>query len=176
MALFVPIPKSLLTQIGTDAVAKGQVYNLDLDQYFNFQFNPKMFEYEQKFNWRTAKYKGDFSGGNKDFISTDPITFELELIFVADPGAPSIEYNTPEVISPKGSVQRVDFGELLKVLRRWCSQVEGLNRPSRMKVIMGDNDIDCVIRTYKVSQKEFFEDATVREGVLLIEFEEWIVQ
>jgi hypothetical protein len=172
MTLFVPTSISA-PKIGTELV-KGQLYALDLDQSIDFQFNPKTFGFKRDFNWSRNRFKGDDTGGTASFNSLGTREFDLDLIFIADPSAPVVNFEADEDLVPKDSAAQIDFEAFKRILECWELPIVGLGRPTKFKVIVGENDIDCIMTAYEVIEQEFFPDLTVQEARVMFSFEEWI--
>jgi hypothetical protein len=172
MALVVPTLSMGRSQLETQNLVKGQLYNMDLNQKLWFQFNPTFFEWERGFNWVDIAFYGDETGGDADFISTGARTFELVLLYMADPGSPEIlsegvPYNV------KGGGINMDFQAIRANLELWESKLPNKGRPSRIKVIVGPNSFECLIRSSKFRITEFFRDLTAREVEITLRFREW---
>ena len=156
----------------TGRLAKGQLYNLDLDEWLDLQFNPETFDYDRVFNYAQIAPKGTERGGDLQYLSSGPISFDLDLVFVADPSAPEIKYQAEERLS-NNSV-RVDFEQLETMLNRWQEPLANKGRPSRIAVIIGPRRTDGVITSLTITVREFFrEDLSAREAEITIGFREW---
>lgn len=177
MGLFVPTSKltvddQVFTNVG---LTKGQIYNLDNQEFLCFQFNPSSFEWEKNINWSRINWFNSVNGGELQYINQGPKLFDLSLIYVSEPGAPELRYNTPDVVVPGYSEDRiVSFEAIVAVIDRWTAPIEGIGRPARLAVIIGPNRFEGVIMKYNFRITEFFHNLTAREGRLVIEFEEWI--
>ncbi len=172
MQLFIPTSTIGNNDFSNMPVTKGQLYNLDLNEFITFQFNPESFTWSQESSWGRINWKGNFDGGVPDFLNHQPTKFDLPLYFVADPGAPEIAYNVEERLS--NSDVKMDFEALEKMIKRWKRPVEGLNRPSRIRVIFGPRYFDVVFNVTKFAITYFFEDLTAREGTITLGCEEWL--
>ena len=173
MPLFIPTATQAPIPFAGWPTQKGQLYNLDTNDYISFQFNPDSFDWEQVFNWAEITWQGDYHGGDLQFINAGPHTFDLPLQFLADPGAPKIGYNTPSRIST--DMNKFDFGELKRTLDDWNKPIEGKGRPARIKVIMGENKFDGVVTRWKFRILDFFPDMTAKEVLMTISFREWVL-
>ena len=98
--IFIPTSRESYSPLAMRVVTKGQLYNLDTNEYFTFQFNPEAFEYSRDLNWNPMTFNGDESGGDLFYINSGPRTFELPLLFIVDPSAPEIQYSTPDYNAP----------------------------------------------------------------------------
>ena len=179
--LFIPIPGSSSIPFAGWPTTKGQLYALDLQEKITFQYNPKTFKYGFETKWSRITYKGDFSGGDLDFNFVNPINFDLELLFIADPGAPLIDYDTYDskaiIISADNanpSNHLFDYDELIRMFNFWWKRpVPGLNRPSRIQIVMGSRTYNGVITEVSIEELEYFKDLSVKEAKITLTFEEW---
>jgi len=168
MGLYIPTSSAGQLPLSAVCIKKGQIYNLDNNEWMNFQFNPQTFEWERSINWAETTWKGDVQGGDLSFINIGPRTFDLSLLFLADPGAPEINYKT-------NSVKIDSFEAVEELIESWSQIVSSKGRPARVKVIMGERFFDGVIRNYHFKIIESFEDLSAKEGILTLEFREWIL-
>lgn len=173
MSLFVPTSTMPITAV---SVTKGQLYNLDDDEFLSFQFNPETFMWERKTEWGDLSFYGDDSGGERKYLLTKPREFDLSLLYVADPGAPDIAYQTagdnPLSQNVSAGVS-MDFKFIQDVIERWESKRPDKHRPSRIMVILGDRSFSAVIVSSQFKIVEFFSDLSAREALLTLEFREW---
>lgn len=172
MSLFIPTSTGGTTPEPYN-ILKGMLYNLDNDEYFEFQFNPQTFIWERQINWSRTKFKGDSSGGHVDFLNLEPREFDLTLLFIADPSAPSVNYYSEERLTRPVIDATIDFEALLRLIKTWETPIDGIGRPAVIKIIIGENIFDCVIESYQVQETNFFPDLTVREGTIVFSFKEW---
>lgn len=152
-------------------LAKGQLYNLDLNQYIGFQFNPTELEWTRDINWSEHNWVGSYNGGDLQFMNLGPRVISLDLIYLADPRAPEVQYNTDYKIMNEGVV---DFQAIKDTIDKWLEPLDGLNRPSRISIVVGPNVFNGVITSTSFKITTFFEDLTPREAMLSLEFREWI--
>jgi hypothetical protein len=148
---------------------------LDTDGYFNFQFNPDVFEWSQEFFWAHINWKGAI-GGDHQYLSSGPRQFRLALLFVADPGAPRIEdYNTQSRISTPDLA--VDYEALIDTVDAWMMPLSDKRRPSRLHVIFSRGRyFDVIVRRVSHQITEFFPDLRPREATLTLECVEWLLR
>lgn len=187
MPLAIPTSRASQQSFLSAKITKGQIYNLDLDEYFVFQFNPEAFEWERDYHWDEITFKGDASGGDLQYIRTSAREFSLDLLYVADPGGPDIEYakadhkisprtgrlvdGSPLPATPSG---KMAFEQLVMMLDAWGAVIPAKGRPSRLKVMMGPQDFDCVVTGSQFRIREFFgEDLSAREALISLEFRQW---
>lgn len=152
-------------------LAKGQLYNLDLNEYLGFQFNPNSFSWEQSLNWAQFTWIGDVRGGNVHFGNLGPNVLDLELVYVADPKAPKVNYDALEPINDGSDV--VDFQSIREMIDRWSQLLEGRQRPSRVAVIIGPNTFECIITKKSFTINSFFPDLSAEEAIIELEMREW---
>lgn len=171
--LFIPTSSNKAAPFTSIVLSKGQLYNLDLDEFVGFQFNPTDLEWSRSFNWAVHRWQGDNSGGDAQFLNTEPRKIELTLQFVADPSAPDIEYSVSERIYDTDGL--VDFQAIRDTIERWEGPVEGKGRPSRVGIIMGENMFEGRIETSTFRISAFFPDLKPRRAMLTLEFAEWII-
>ena len=170
MPLHIPIGKDRLPH-GDMPLTKGQLYNLDNDEWIDFQFNPEFFEWDQAINWKDFTHKGDPSGGDLQFLNIGPRTFDLALIYAADPGAPEIKRD----IGLDGG-DEMTFERIEEVMENWRQLLPEKKRPSRIKVIIGSRTFDCIVENIRMRITEWFDDLTAREALLTLEFREWLLE
>ena len=171
-SLVLPSMGGVLPSINATKLTKGQLYNLDLNEYIGFQFNPTTFEWGQQIGWVETIWQGDDHGGDLQFTHIGPRTCEISLLYMADPGTPDLTWSVPERLS--NGTTKFDFQALRKALERWNSKVVGKGRPSRIRIIVGPNYLDGVIKVPVFKITEFFEDLSVREAQVTLEFREWL--
>ena len=152
--------------------AKSQLYNVDLNEYIVFQFNPVTFEWERDINWGEHSWLGDTSGGDLQFLNIGPRLIDLDLMYMADPQAPTVHYKSNFNII--GSDDLVDFQAIKNTIEKWEKLLDGSRRPSRIGIMVGPNRFEGVIKKYRFKITEFFENLSTKEGILSLEFREWI--
>lgn len=172
MPLFIPTSSGSDPPFSNIQLIKGQLYNLDLNEFIGFQFNPREFVWTQNINWSEIIWNGDFSGGDLYFINRGPVTFDLSLLYIANPGTPNINYDVPENIVPEGLI--VEFEQIRVALERWTDPVSGLGRSSRIRVIIGPNYFDIVMTSLGFRIGQFFEDLSAQESSINIGCREWL--
>ncbi len=172
--LFIPTSGTSTPPFLGRATSKGQLYNLDLNRYFNFQFNPEMFEVNREFAYAVLTWNGDATGGDLFYLNSKARTIELPLLYMADPAAPKVDYDTETSLSSPNL--RFDFDALEKEIDRWCEKIPQAGRPSRIRIILGPRYFDGVIMSVSCRKTAFFEDLTTREGILTIRFQQWQMQ
>lgn len=173
MSLFLPTATTETTPAAY-ALAKGELYNLDRNEMFQFQFNPQNFIWERQLNWATANFKGASNGGHPQFLNLDAREFDLTLLFVADPSAPLMNYYADENIVTLDESKIIDFEALIRLILAWEKPIDGLGRPGILKLVMGANNIDCIIDHYQVHEQDYFEDMTVKAGQITFSMKEWV--
>jgi len=181
MPLFIPTSKGVASPLAAMHLTKGQLYNLDTNEFISFQFNPSEFEWERMINWSEISWQGDTSGGDLAFINVGPRTYNLDLLYMADPGAPEIESKIDD--PPYAYNAKNDFQRIRKTIEKWEADIEGKGRPSAINLIMGSRDADgnltsgnsfegVIVRSgFRLT--EFFNDLSVREAIITLRFREW---
>lgn len=154
-------------------VAKGQIYNLDYDQFICFQFNPTFFEWSQLFSWNAVTFRGSRRGGSLQYSHEGARTMQMDLLFMADPASPDLVYDTPIYLG--GAGLKVDYDRIVELFDRWQTPIQGKNRPSRLKVIVGPRAFNVVITELTHRVTEFFPDLSAREGLLSLTMREWVL-
>jgi hypothetical protein len=172
--LFLPTRDEDVSTIYTDVEFKrGQLYNIDNNQYLNFQFNPTSFEWARDVKWSERNWVGSTRGGDVQFINIGPRRLSLELLFVADPRAPEVNFEADfPVIDQHGLV---DFKSITDTIENWIELIEGVKRPSRIGIIVGPNVFEGVLLNITPRITDFFEDLSAKEALLLLEFREWLL-
>lgn len=171
MSLFIPTSRGAAVPPGNRTLAKGQIYNLDNDQYLGFQYNPTSFEWDRQIMWAEQTWRGDTTGGDMDFINLGPHKFDLSLLYLADPGAAGIDHATDEPIV--NGLVPMDFQAIIRTLDGWTAVVPAKGRPARVRVIVGPNYFDGAFLRLGYKITEFFEDLSAREALVNFEFREW---
>jgi len=174
MGLFIPTSQGSSPPFSGITLVKGQLYNLDLNEFLSFQFNPNTFEWAKKINWGEITWKGNVKGGDLQFINIGPRKIDLPLLYMADPGAPEIEYTVEEAISTDDL--KMDFQAIKEMIERWEGLIEGKGRPSRIRIIVGPNYFDGVVTDWSFRIVEFFSDLTAKEVLIALRFREWQLQ
>ena len=169
--LFIPTSTYSEPPFTSESLAKGEIYNLDLDRLLAFQFNPETFEYGWALNWATLTSNRDDTGGDLFYINSTAEEFEIPLLFMADPGAPDLRYRTDRQLST--AYDKIDFHAIVEEIREWCRPIREKGRPSRVRVIFGREHFDAAILAVNVKQNDHFADLTVWEGLIGIRFRKW---
>jgi hypothetical protein len=161
-------------RVNAEAVqyAKGELYNLDLNEFIKFQFNPNSFEWHRDIKWGEHNWVGNSRGGDVQFINLGPRIGELELLFMSDPTSPSIDYSSDYNIMNSGLV---NFSAIEYTIEKWISPLPLNKRPSRIALIIGNNIFKCVILSYDMRITEFFRDLSPKEAFLGLELREWLI-
>jgi len=169
--LYIPTSTSGTPQLPIGKLSKGQLYNIDNDQFMGFQFNPETFEWERETNWALHQWTGDSDGEDRQFIGLKKRTIELSLLFISDPRAPQLEHTTERRLVDRYNL--VDFDEVRRTIEDWEAPIDGLKRPSRLALIYGKLNFEVVIvrSTFKIS--DMHGDLTAREALIVLELEEW---
>lgn len=159
-------------------VAKGQLYNLEWDESLSFQFNPENVEWVRESQWARASHRGQMQMAKPYFIATEPREMEIPFLFIADPGAPAVEFksNNSPLVARSAFDKSGPFGfkELRSIIESWETVIETIGRPSRIRVIFGDIAFDCYTKRSRFKITEFFsQDLAVREGLITLELMEW---
>lgn len=172
MALFIPTSQASTPQ--NEAVKKGQLYNLDTDEYIDFQFNPENFEWSKNINWVNVSWQGDVRGGDFSFISVGPNAFELELRFLDQPGAPDIAFRVNDglAISTPG-IERANFQAIKSTIDRWAEKPDASGKPALIAVIIGPNSFEGVITQKGYRINEWFNDLYVKDAIVRLRISEW---
>ena len=171
MALFIPTSQGLPPNV--EAVQKGQLYNLDTDEYINFQFNPAEFEWSKNINWAHVTWQGDTRGGDFAFISVGPNAFEIELRFMDQPGAPDIAYRVSDGQSISTPEEHANFQAIRQTIDRWAEKPGPSGRPSLVAVIIGPNSFEGVITQKGYRINDWFGDLYVKDAIVRLRISEW---
>ncbi len=171
MGLFLPTSGTSTIPFSSQRLSKAQIYCLDTNEFLNFQFNPSTFQWERDINWAETNWRNNDFGGDIEFINSGPRTFDLPLLYIADPGAPDIEYQPANNATAPGG--RKDFEFIESLFERWASMLPAKKRPSRVRVMFGPRSFEGVIVHLDHRIVETFEDLSVREGLITVSFREW---
>lgn len=179
MGLIIASNGSVRVPRSGERIDKGQLYNLELDEKLGFQFNPEQIQWEQELRWAERSSIGRDTGGSKFFLNSGSRRLELNLLFMAEPGAPSIDYYVQPPIQ-----MRTEFGAeldfVVAVLERWKKKIPDKGRPGVLAFVVGEanpNNMKCVIRRMGVRIIDQFPDGlSTREGMITLELIEWTDQ
>jgi len=168
--LFIPTSGEV-DSINGGPVTRGQLYNLDKDRFFRFQFNPETYDWRQEWNWKPIQGNRDDTGGDLYFLNSGPRLMDLPLRFIADPGAPDLVYDTDHDLSTENL--KMDFFSIMAEFRYWLRPIREKGRPCRLLVMFGKESLPCVITAMEVSQEDHFADLTVRAATIVLRLREW---
>lgn len=164
----------ILGSLTDSALAKGEIHNLDNvpNSVIQFQFNPEQFEESRPFNWPDTGMRGK-PGFDIQYTGEPARTFELKLLWIADPIAPS--HNADNTITPvKSEDVSADFDKVVFEIDRWLDPRADLGRPSLLMVIFGQYQVyKGVVTERRKRYVRFFSDLSTRQGELILSFKEW---
>lgn len=164
--LYIPTSTSEFKHYTAAPLSKGQLYNLDDDRKLGFQFNPEELNWSQETGW--IEVANDLA-----FVRRKPKTFEMDLLYVADPTAPDFEVDNTALPVMSGDV-KADVDKLVAELDNWCEPRTDTGRPSRVMIIWGANwSFTGVIMSINPKLTYFFRDLSTRQGMISISFREW---
>lgn len=170
--LYLPTTDNPITDVFTNTnLKKGQLYNIDNNEFLGFQFNPTSFEWSRSMKWAEINWIGNTDGGQLQFVGVGPRTLELSLIYISEPSAPRVSYESSDPVVRSDGL--VDFEAIRDTIERWEEIIEGKGRPARIGIMVGPNVFEGVITATNFRITEFFEDLTAREAMFNLEFREW---
>lgn len=165
------IPTSLDGHYTEESMVKGQLYNLDDDEYIGFQFNPEAFEFSQDDAWSETNWTGQ-PRSDYGYLGKGQNTFDLSMRYIADPGAPDFESDCYINVKPTGV--KADFDRILFMVDRWRNRRPETGMPSRMIVVFGSiRQFTGIISNRKAQVISSFKDMSTREGIITLQFREW---
>lgn len=176
MGLFIPTSGNIRQLLSQQALAKGRLYNLDDDEFIGFQFNPETFGWERDHRWLELFHRGGDRTSHLTLLGHAPREFELNLLYMADPGAGHIEYKSRE----GHTTGTFDFPFLKETIERWESKREELRRSTLLAVIFAGpgRETEPLVLHGVIARSQFrvlnwFNDLAVREVQINLEFKEW---
>jgi hypothetical protein len=177
--LFVPlpfhIPNSDISRYQELKISRGQLYNLTLDELLIFQFNPEAMIVKASDEWVPVGM--GVKGRDMAFVSEGKDKFELQLLFMADPGAPDvISRNVQESLTWRGTAAgsgKADFDNIVAMIDRWRKPQPQTGQPSRLMVAYGCGAWEGIIRERRIDYQARFATGSTRAGMLTLKFEEW---
>ena len=170
----ITIPTNISNTVSSPvSVKKGQIYNLDTNEFIGFQFNPRDVIWSRQINYADISWKGSNKGGDIEYLNSGPRKMEISLQYMADPGSPDIDYHINSNNGISTHILKMDFQVLLETIERWEEVIEDKGRPSRLKIIMGSNGFNCVVINSEIRISETFSDLSVREGFITLRLREW---
>lgn len=175
MGLFLPTSGSAQVPVSSSAVRKGQLYNLDLDEKISFQFNPQPISWRRRTSYAEFYSHGETSGGDIEFLFTGPRQLELDLIFTDEPGAPALDYYVQPPREGNSAEFGADFEFVVRLFERWMEpSAESGNRIPLLRLILAaSTNITGIITAVEPQIVNQFEDGSVREGRITLEFRQW---
>jgi hypothetical protein len=174
MRIVIPL-RSALSVPDMATIARAQLYNLDQNEFIEFQFNPRGSEPGMDFGW------GDdgFSGSDKvdtQFLGQGQTEFELASEWIVDPGAPVIDHNVAEpcVHEDAAGNKLIMIGAVLVAFERWAAIRIDSRRPSLIRVIWPDNrwyEGRLVRLSHRIEER--FASGEARRATVRMGFKEW---
>ncbi|MGB5107328.1 MAG: hypothetical protein WBP42_11515 [Candidatus Zixiibacteriota bacterium] len=173
------IPIRLVQSRTRGPIARAQIYNLDDNEYFNFQFNPQTLEPGRDYGWSDEGWTGS-DKYDTQFLGVGQTELELASDWLVDPAAPIIRYHIDRTLmyqagpNPTQQVSLVKVEEIIKTLENWGAIRERERRSSLVRVIIGDNwYYNGRMTRFSCRIDERFADGTIRRAAIRIGFKEW---
>jgi len=165
--------RNILPHQASPKIARGQLYNIDDNEFFNFQFNCSP-ETLREFNWSDDAWLGQ-EYTHSQFLGSGQTQFELPLQFVVAPGAPTVENNcNPSLTGEDRQGNSFVFIEvIIQTINRWTAIRPDKRRPSLIRVILGDQSFDGRITLIGIRGEDRFTDGQLRRATIRIGFQEW---
>ncbi|MCK9568835.1 hypothetical protein M0R72_07840 [Candidatus Pacearchaeota archaeon] len=168
--------RNILPHKATPKIARGQLYNIDDNEFFNFQFNCSP-ETLREFNWADDQWLGR-EETHSQFLGSGQTQFELPLQFLVAPGAPIVENNCNPSLSetsnnPKYPASLLIIENVIAAINRWTAIRPDKRRPSLIRVILGDRSFDGRIVLIGIRDDDRFANGRLRRATIRIGFKEW---
>jgi hypothetical protein len=162
--------RNILPHKASPKIARGQLYNIDDNEFFNFQFNCSP-ETLREFNWSDDAWLGQ-EYTHSQFLGSGQTQFELPLQFIVAPGAPIVENNcNPSLVDPQSGLLFIE--QVVATINRWTAIQPDKRRPSLIRVILGDRSFDGRIVLIGIRDDDRFADGRLRRATIRIGFKEW---
>ena len=161
--------RNIIAKVRSTKVARGQLYNLDDNEFFNFQFNP-IVEPLTESNWADDPWLGR-AETHANFLGIGQAQFELALQFMVAPGAPIVENNcNPSLVDAYGYVS---IENVSAAINRWAAIRTDKRRPSLVRVILPEASYSGRITLIGIRGEDRFPDGRLRRATIRIGFKEW---
>jgi hypothetical protein len=162
--------RNILPHTAPPKTARGQLYNIDDNEFFNFQFNCSP-ETLREFNWSDDPWLGQ-EYTHSQYLGSGQTQFELPLQFLVAPGAPIVENNcNPSLVDPQNGLLFIE--QVVATINRWTDIRPDKRRPSLIRVILGDQSFDGRITLIGIRGEDRFTDGQLRRATIRIGFKEW---
>lgn len=153
---------------------QAQLYNLDNDEFLNFQFMPRDAS-STDVNWSEEGWRGS-DRTHRQFLGVSQASVEISADFWVDPGAPNISCSTdpPVNYTDTAGNSLVSIESLVVVLNSWwlnISETEG--RPALLRFIRPEGSLDGIVTRFGYTPQERFPDGTIRRVTINIGFRQW---
>lgn len=171
MAFTIRLPiRNIIAKVTSTKIHRGQLYNLDDNQFFNFQFNPTV-EPLVEYNWSDDPWLGR-AETHSQFLGVGQTQFELPLQFMVAPGAPIIENNCdPGLVDTTHGYVQIE--NVIATINRWAAIRPDKRRPSLVRVILPEASYRGRITLIGIRGEDRFPDGRLRRATIRIGFKEW---
>lgn len=170
------IPVRIVTERRRDPIARAQLYNLDDNQYFNFQFNPITLEPGREYGWSDEGWTGT-DKIDTQFLGVGQTEIEVVSDWLVDPAAPGIQYHVGTALTYEdsaGNTRLIWIEKVIATVERWGQIRSDKRRSSLVRLIIGDNwYFNGRMTRFSARIDERFANGLIRRASLRIGFKEW---
>lgn len=144
-------------------VEKAFFWNVDLQEYFDLQYNPKDFKFNKKVSWKEHDDQGKV--GSLEFQKSSPATLSVDLMF--------------DSTKDKGDVRKVWVNKLLELVNPEYTPTSGegesmdKERPPIVWFFWGNFDFYGVIESVDVTYLMFASDGNPLRAKVNVKMKEW---
>lgn len=173
MQLIIPI--RIVQERRREPIARAQLYNLDDNTYFNFQFNPQTLEPANEYGWADEGWTGS-DKIDSQFLGVGQTELEVISDWLVDPAAPIIRHNLDgDLVYDDGASNRlVRIEAVIAAIQSWGAIRTDERRSSLVRLIIGDNwYFNGRMTRFAARIDDRFASGLIRRASLRIGFKEW---
>lgn len=150
-------------------IERAQLYNLDDNEYFQLQFNPKP-DPRLDVEWTDDTWNGT-ARAHSQFLGIGPFGFDIPIILEVAPGAPRMPHScSPQLMDGDGLVI---IENVLAVILNWLKVRPDVGRPSLVNYIIGEQSYRGRIRTLTFGDEDRFPGGRLRHLMITLGFKQW---
>ncbi len=169
------IPIRIVHELRREPIARAQLYNLDDNTYFNFQFNPLTIEPATEYGWSDEGWTGT-DKIDTQFLGIGQTELDVTSDWLVDPVAPIIRHNlNSDLVYEDGAGNRlVRIESVIAAIQQWGAIRTDERRSSLVRLIIGDNwYFNGRMTRFSARIDERFANGLIRRASLRIGFKEW---
>lgn len=176
MQISIPI-RVVKHRLSSKPIARGQLYNLDDNEYFDLQFNPRVIEPRTEYGWSDDPWMGS-DKVSVQFLGIGQTDFDLQVEFLVDPGAPRITYRlgtTNLVLTYQDGAENnlIRIENIIRTIEQWGAVRDDKGRSSLIGITMGKSYWEGRMINFAPRIEERFRDGLIRKATLRIGFKQW---